>query len=464
MFVIISDLHLTDGTSGETIKEGAFRVFRSRLYDLAYDASWRDDGKYRPIEELDILLLGDILDVIRSTQWLAAERGSPGYVRPWDDPHSQLFVDKIRAITQKILQRNSSSLAILKSLNDGKTITIPQATSSGEPAKVGWEPDSPGRVPVKVRLHYMVGNHDWFYHLPGPAYNAIRQTIVEAMGLTNSAQEPFPHDPAESPLLQAICKKYRVFARHGDIFDSSNYEGDRNISSLGDAVVIDLLNRFSYEVMNRLAHELPEPCIAGLREIDNVRPTLIAPVWVNAILQRTCQDKGHIKLVKRIWDDLVDDFVNLPFIRAHDSKSNPLDSVDKLEWILKFSKGVSPQFASQVVTWIQDKLARGGTTYYQDGLAEAAFKDRTARYIVNGHTHHHEIVPLDTFYSNLRSKYINQMYLNSGTWRQVHELAKAHPMEQEFIGHHVMTYLAFFKDDERRGRPFEAWSGALAPE
>jgi hypothetical protein len=25
----------------------------------------------------------------------------------------------------------------------------------------------------------------------------------------------------------------------------------------------------------------------------------------------------------------------------------------------------------------------------------------------------------------------------------------------------VMTYLAFFKDDERLGRPFEAWSGSL---
>jgi UDP-2,3-diacylglucosamine pyrophosphatase LpxH len=464
MLVIISDLHLTDGTSGETIKEGAFRVFRSRLRDLAYDASWRLDGSYKPIEELDILLLGDILDVIRSTQWLAAKRGEPGYVRPWDDPHSELFIGKVRAINAEILKRNSTSLAVLRTLNDGETITIPPATAAGKPARVEWEPDTPGRVPVKVRLHYMVGNHDWFYHLPGPAYDAIRQSVVEAMGLSNSAQQPFPHDPTESPLLQTIYRQHRLFARHGDIFDPYNYEGDRNISSLGDAVVIDLLNRFSTEVMARLGEVLPQPCIDGLKEIDNVRPTLIAPVWVNAILQRTCKDQGYVRQVKQIWDHLVDEFIDLPFVRAHDSKTNPLDSVDKLEWVLKFSKGVSPQFASKVVTWIQDKLARGGSTSYQTGLTEAVFKDRTARYIVNGHTHHYEIVPLDTYYSNLRGKYANQMYFNSGTWRQVHELAKANPLEQEFIGHHVMTYLAFFKDDERRGRPFEAWSGALAPE
>jgi len=49
MIVFISDIHLTDGTSGQTIKAGAFRAFAERLRDLAYDASWRTGGKYAPI-------------------------------------------------------------------------------------------------------------------------------------------------------------------------------------------------------------------------------------------------------------------------------------------------------------------------------------------------------------------------------------------------------------------------------
>src|SRR5574337_699284 len=114
MLVIISDLHLTDGTSGETIREGAFRLFRERLRDAAYDASWRRDGSYKPLEQLDVLLLGDILDVIRSTRWLN------GAVRPWDDPQSQPFVDRIREINDAILKNNSAALGILKSLDDGK--------------------------------------------------------------------------------------------------------------------------------------------------------------------------------------------------------------------------------------------------------------------------------------------------------------------------------------------------------
>ena len=30
-----------------------------------------------------------------------------------------------------------------------------------------------------------------------------------------------------------------------------------------------------------------------------------------------------------------------------------------------------------------------------------------------------------------------------------------------FAFYHVMTYLAFFREDERSGRPFETWSGTL---
>ena len=66
MLVIISDLHLTDGTSGSTISPGAFQLLGERLTDLAIGASQRRDGTYRPIERVDLLLLGDVFDVIRS--------------------------------------------------------------------------------------------------------------------------------------------------------------------------------------------------------------------------------------------------------------------------------------------------------------------------------------------------------------------------------------------------------------
>ncbi len=70
MLVAISDIHLNDGTCGKSLSPGAFHIFRERLEQLAYSASMRSDGKYRPVESIDLLLLGDIFELIHSTRWL----------------------------------------------------------------------------------------------------------------------------------------------------------------------------------------------------------------------------------------------------------------------------------------------------------------------------------------------------------------------------------------------------------
>jgi hypothetical protein len=43
----------------------------------------------------------------------------------------------------------------------------------------------------------------------------------------------------------------------------------------------------------------------------------------------------------------------------------------------------------------------------------------------------------------------------------VFEQTRFAPSEHEFISADALTYLAFFKDDERKGRPYETWNGTL---
>jgi hypothetical protein len=70
MLVFVSDVHMTDGSSGETIKPTAFRIFVENLRKLA--------DSVKPLEEIRLVLLEDIFDIIRSTQWLSVSD------RPWD--------------------------------------------------------------------------------------------------------------------------------------------------------------------------------------------------------------------------------------------------------------------------------------------------------------------------------------------------------------------------------------------
>ncbi len=458
MLVAISDIHLTDDGFSKTIPAQAFRIFRERLRDMAYDASWRADGAYRPIEELDLVLLGDVLDVIRSERWPALEGGQE--VRPWSDPDSAAFRQKVREIIAAILDRNEAALAVLRSLNEPGVMTLPPAAAGGGVARVSREPDAPERVPVRVRIHYVAGNHDWFVHLPGAPFDEIRRLIVERMGLAQPAEQPFPYQPEDSAGLAEVCERHRTYLRHGDFYDAFNFHGDRRASSIGDAIVIDLLSRFCLTVEARLGPDLPAECLAGLRQIDHVRPLLLAPLWVDSLLRRTCADPKLAWEVKRIWDGVADRFFQLPFVRECAERLPPL-TLDKLALALKFSKGVSLHLLGQLFSWFSENLpCANERPNAGDALSERAFKNRRARSILYGHTHDHLIAPLDVTATS--GGLFEQIYANTGTWRVLNQRVLLERDPPGFMSHWAMTYVGLYQGDERGGRPWEAWSGVLA--
>lgn len=386
-----------------------------------------------------------ILDVIRSTRWCDA----PAEVRPWGSQSDPRFAQMVARITDDVIANNQESLSILKSLHSADIMSLPP---SGPDGGVAIKP--PVRVPVPVQIHYLVGNHDWFFHLRGPAFNDIRRRIADAIGLETPNTSRFPHDPFESAVIEQIFREHRVFARHGDIFDPSNFEHSRDASSLGDAIVIELLDKFGMSVRQQVGTRLPDACDAGLREIDNVRPLSMIPIWVDGLLTNTCTPEVASE-IKTIWNDLVHKFLHLDFVR-----NRPFGSSILIKLGFEISSEVPMAGLSDVTAWFSAKFGGGrGDSFYPYALHEKAFTEGWAKFIVYGHTHHYEIVPLQGIQQG--SDITNQIYINSGTWRPVHELARFHPGQKQFVGYHVMTYLAFFKGDERKGRAFECWTGAL---
>ncbi len=455
MLVIISDLHLGDGSTASSIAPSAFHLFANRLSETAYFASFRRDGSYRPIESMDLVLMGDILDPLHSTLWLDTASGVADYIRPWSDINSPYFAPKLEQVTRSIIDVNKESLEVLRSCANGEKILLPPANRRGQP-----DHDSKERIPIKVRMQYMIGNHDWYYHLEGGDFDDIRKTIIDTIGLSNSFNL-FPYEPDEFPSLRETMETYRVFGRHGDCFDKFNFnrEKGRDHATLGDIFTMDVCNRYPVEVQKRYGDKLPTAIIDGLRRITNIRPALATSLWISSQIKRHAGSAALEAELKEVWDDLCDEFLQLDVVREED-KAFKFDMVDALQLAIKISKSASFETFNDIVIWARNRMSEKERSFAEHALHEPAFLNDTAKYIVYGHTHHHEIISLDT---NGKPPYEqSQLYMNSGTWHSYFDLAIKDPSEQKFVPYQTLTYLTFYKDDERAGRQFETWSGAYA--
>lgn len=447
MLVIISDLHLTDGTTGATLEPGAMDLFAERLADLAWRASWRAGGAYQPIERLDLVLLGDVLDIVHSQKWLASD------LRPWSDLQSPAGCDVVAHITDGILRHNAQTIRSLRALATESIVTVPQASAAGEPVLDDME------LPVAVRTHYMVGNHDWPLHLAGPQYDVLRHKVAHHLGLANQHNRPFPHDSSESEELHNALRSHRILARHGDIHDPLAFSDDRNVSSLSDVIAIELVGRFLEHLQTEFASELPEAAVNALQEIDQVRPQLLIPAWMESLLERTVPQLSLRTSIKRTWDSLVEQMLALYVVRERNTWS-PIDLIDGLSAALKFSRRDSSDWIGRTLSFLASLRGARTESYLPHALAEADFRNRRARHIVYGHTHAHETISLDA--SHADGYVLHQTYFNAGTWRRTYQPTKA-LSQQEFSACDTLSLLAFYQADERSGRAFETWSGTLAP-
>jgi UDP-2,3-diacylglucosamine pyrophosphatase LpxH len=420
MLVFMSDIHLTDGMPEgrptETIHSGAFRKFAQYLTDMAQTAK---------AKEIQIVLLGDVLDVIRSEYWLRSS------IRPWATPgdrdgEGKGLKDYGMSIVDRICQNsvNQESMAYLQKFTEAM-------------AEAG----------VPVEITYIPGNHDWLVN----RYPETRRAAATFLGLRDPNQY-------QKKLFQpdGYWPDYRVFARHGDIYDPFNFSGTRDASSLGDAIVIDLLNKFPLAVEQAIGSASDPGLIAGLRQIDNVRPLMDVPLWVQGLC-RKAREPATAETLKEVWNDCVDSFLKSKYVKSFDKRFR-LDIVDCLQIGLKISTVFSLRDIAKCR--IRD-FFRSGEAYANKAFQEEHMRRNLAEYVVYGHTHAHQVVPLDLVSLSPPAESLAKTYFNCGTWRRVQEKTAFDPENCEFLGRHVMTFIAFYLKDEREGYRFEVWNGAL---
>ena len=444
MLVIISDLHLNDGTTGATLAPGAASLFIQRLRETAL-ASWRADGAYRPVERIDLVLLGDTFDLLHSEHWRAAPT-----VRPWGDLHAPEFFDQIATITKGILTQNQESLAMFRRGGGvGDNLAADVASGAACPAV--------GRA-AGQRPHPLHGGKP---RLVPPCRRRRLRCLAAGGGRADGAGQParsaVSHDITESDELLQTMRRHKVTARHGDIYDPLSFEGDRDASSLSDAIVIDLVGRFAAEVEAAMGDSLP---VATLLELLNWTicarcswcPSGSTDCWSGPVRPWRCGSASRRS--GTAWPTS-----SSPALRPPARPLECTDLVDGLARALKYSKRTSSGWSSAILQWLQKIRGAESPSYYPHALSEADFRNRRAKHVVYGHTHAAQCLPLDASYAE--GCVLDQMYFNAGTWRRVHGQTLFTPGGHEFIASDAMTYLAFFQGDERGGRPYETWSGTL---
>jgi hypothetical protein len=80
---------------------------------------------------------------------------------------------------------------------------------------------------------------------------------------------------------------------------------------------------------------------------------------------------------------------------------------------------------------------------------------RGLRYVVNGHSHFPTMHPLGRIGGDAA------VYFNTGTWRSVHQIGHDLTGRPSFLPYDAMTYLVFFPNDDKLGRDYEWWTGAM---
>jgi UDP-2,3-diacylglucosamine pyrophosphatase LpxH len=428
MLIFISDLHFVDGSAGEhNVPTDAFKIF---FEDIAGTADWlSQDG--RKIEEIKVVFLGDIFDLLRTEMWF----DYPETERPWGNNETKIE-ENANAIFDAITKKNRATFELLSS-----------------PLKEEFA------LPVEPERIYLPGNHDRLCN----KYESLREKVCKSMGIPVRTT-PFDHS------FQDV--DYAVFARHGHEYDKFNYEGgisydfqDYMRVPIGDPITTELVAKLPWKIMqNKKIKKLPkkerEALKRNFQDIENVRPFSALLEWLLHQVKKSLWLKD---VIEESIDEVIKEFEQLKFVKQwykhHDKWGDFLDEADKVQSVLFLLK----KFKIFPMEKLMPYLARVNNRFAEDVNLEAATDeyahlDNRIRYIVYGHTHEAKQVAIRVKEDPKEPK--EQVYLNTGTWRQRYYKAKE---GLGFIGWKNLSYVSFFKREERGTDVpiFETWTGTL---
>ncbi len=462
MIALLSDIHFCD-TSAQ-IGNVATPAFATVLHEVYARARKIARSRDTPVR-LDIVLLGDIFDLLRTERWFEDENGAaiPLADRPWasaaalgEGQANPGAVARARAIVDEAIVYNKDSLATLRGER-----RLPPAG-------------------VEVRRIFIPGNHDRLYLHDA----ALRERILGALGAVDgtglSSEGIFLH--------RLQMPDYGLLARHGHEWDFWNFPSFRASARpseytdeeylptpIGDAITTELAVRLPYELRRRLlaekafAPEEAELIHDRMKRIEDVRPLMSAFHWSFYEIQRIGRGLDPVQsgALDRAFNDtlhtIATEFRQLEFYRAWvNSCRGPLHlGLATLLRILLLAMetlgdrlgGAAMQFDRLLASYDPRDAAREGAR--REALD--AVGSTGTRLVVYGHTHAPAQVALGA------DEKTEDLYLNTGTYRPGVFRAED---GRSFVGWQRLAYTILHDQEETAGGcaplvpRFVEWIGA----
>jgi UDP-2,3-diacylglucosamine pyrophosphatase LpxH len=355
----------------------------------------------RPAE---LCVVGDLFDLVRSPSWF------DGRNRPYHGSSTNGVVKNVDQIVAETIEREKGFFTALRA-----------KIASGE-----------------LVFHYVVGNHDrLLFNAP-----SAQKRIAEALGLPKLVL----HKELEFP-------DHGVLAYHGNVGDPINASHDGE-ATIGDAIGSELILKFPRKLRAMVGGD--HPGVDQIDDIDDVRPVYAVPAWVR---QQSAIRKDLYKPIGLVWSEVVDEFLANDFVRLwlkSQHKAFSLDLGKKLRLLLELSRNkVIAHGSDERLTQLYRFFQQSFDGKMQELAAHELQKRRGLRYVVNGHSHFPSMQPLGRIGDNAA------VYFNTGTWRSVHQIGHDLGGRPSFLPYDAMSYLVFFPTDDKLGRDYEWWTGAM---
>lgn len=366
MIILFSDIHLTDTPERTT--------FPTDFFFTKLEAAIT-----RGQEDVTVVLLGDIFEILKSSQWLEKK------VRPWQKC-DQLHVQTVEAIVRGIIKSNEPFFEGIRDLKK--------------------------RFP-HVRFEYIPGNHDRPINTDmGVTARALLQAELPLLGKANG----------DKFNLLFTNKQHKLIAKHGHEWDTSNryeeFKGEK--AAFGDAIVIDLVLCLPSLVAEKLKIEDPaDPLLWALNEIDNIRPHTVRVIaqWLNGSLDQLKQ--LNPKAPKAINEAMTQLAKNLRKLALENSfESFTLGPVKRLStWALLNT--ITMRGFLKVAHRLPLGEAEAGTEI-KFALDDFQSRGDEYEYLVSGHTHEPMVIPMSGI-----GRRRPGFYINTGTWRRIRPVTQS---------------------------------------